>query len=62
MPLAFTPAARTLALIPDLAFASVDPNSRLPDRCVKFPRSQHRPLLNTQQGLLCQCQAWCYDS
>ena len=34
---------------PDLAFASVDPNSRLPDRCVldKFPRSQHRPSLIT---------------
>ena len=32
---------------PDLAFASVGPNSRLPDRRVleKFPRSQHRPLL-----------------
>ena len=32
---------------PDLAFASVGPNSRLPDRCVldKFPRSQHRPSL-----------------
>ena len=30
---------------PDLAFASVGPNSRLPDRRVldKFPRSQHRP-------------------
>ena len=34
---------------PDLAFASVDPNSRLPDRRVleKFPRSQHRPSLIT---------------
>ena len=34
---------------PDLAFASVDPNSRLPDRRVleKFPRSQHRPSLVT---------------
>ena len=34
---------------PDLAFASVGPNSRLPDRRVleKFPRSQHRPLLIT---------------
>ena len=34
---------------PDLAFASVDPNSRLPDRHVleKFPRSQHRPSLIT---------------
>ena len=33
----------------DLAFASVGPNSRLPDRRVleKFPRSQHRPLLIT---------------
>ena len=30
---------------PDLDFASVDPNSRLPDRRVleKFPKSQHRP-------------------
>ena len=35
---------------PDLAFASVGPNSHLPDRRVldKFPRSQHRPLLITQ--------------
>ena len=34
---------------PDLAFASVGPNSRLPDRRVleTFPRSQHRPLLIT---------------
>ena len=34
---------------PDLAFASVDPNSRLPDRRVleKFSRSQHRPSLIT---------------
>ena len=34
---------------PDLAFTSVGPNSRLPDRRVldKFPRSQHRPLLIT---------------
>ena len=34
---------------PDLAFASVGPNSRLLDRRVldKFPRSQHRPLLIT---------------
>ena len=34
---------------PDLAFASVVPNSRLPDRRVleKFPRSQHRPSLIT---------------
>ena len=34
---------------PDLAFASVGPNSRLPDRRVleKFPRSQHRPSLIT---------------
>ena len=34
---------------PDLAFASVAPNSRLPDRRVldKFPRSQHRPSLIT---------------
>ena len=34
---------------PDLAFASVGPNSRLPDRRVldKFPRSQNRPSLTT---------------
>ena len=34
---------------PDLAFASVCPNSHLPDRRVleKFPRSQHRPSLIT---------------
>ena len=34
---------------PDLAFASVVPNSRLPDRSVleNFPRSQHRPSLIT---------------
>ena len=34
---------------PDLAFASVGPNIRLPDRHVleKFPRSQHRPSLIT---------------
>ena len=34
---------------PDLALASVGPNSRLPDRRVldKFPRSQHRPSLIT---------------
>ena len=34
---------------PDLAFASVGPNSRLPNRRVldKFPRSQHRPSLIT---------------
>ena len=34
---------------PDLAFASVGPNSRLPDRRVldKFPRLQHRPSLIT---------------
>ena len=34
---------------PDLAFASVGPNSRLPDRRVleKFPMSQHRPSLIT---------------
>ena len=34
---------------PDLAFASVCPNSCLPDRRVldKFPRSQHRPSLIT---------------
>ena len=34
---------------PDLAFASVNPNSRLPDKRVleKFPSSQHRPSLIT---------------
>ena len=34
---------------PNLAFASVSPYSRLPDRRVfeKFPRSQHRPSLIT---------------
>ena len=34
---------------PDLAFASLGPNSRLPDRRVldKFSRSQHRPSLIT---------------
>ena len=34
---------------PDLVFASVGPNIRLPDRHVleKFPRSQHRPSLIT---------------
>ena len=34
---------------PDQAFASVGPNSRLPDRHIleKFPRSQHRPSLIT---------------
>ena len=44
---------------PDLAFASVGPNSRLQDRRVleKFPRSQHRPSLLHHQGLLWQCQA-----
>ena len=44
---------------PDLAFASVGPNSRLPDRRVleKFPRSQHRLCLLHHQGLLWQCQA-----
>ena len=44
-----------------LAFASVGPNSRLPDRrgLEKFPRSLHRPLLITppnHQTSLCQCQ------
>ena len=35
---------------PDLTFASIGPNSCLPDRRVleKFPRSQHRPSLITQ--------------
>ena len=34
---------------PDLAFASIGPNSHLPDRRVldKFPRSQHQPSLIT---------------
>ena len=34
---------------PDIAFASIGPNSHLLDRCVleKFPRSQHRPSLIT---------------
>ena len=38
---------------PDLAFASVGPNSCLPDRRAleKFPRSQHRPSLITTQNL-----------
>ena len=42
---------------PDLAFASVGPNSRLPDRRVfeKFPRSQYQPLLITPPNLW-QCQ------
>ena len=44
-----TPAAGTLALAPDLAFASVSPNSRLLDRLVleNFPRSQNRTSLIT---------------
>ena len=44
---------------PDLAFASVGPNSRLPDGRVldKFPRSQHRHSLITPPRFLCQCQA-----
>ena len=44
---------------PDLAFASVGPNSCLPDRRVleKFPRSQHRPLLITPSRFARQCQA-----
>ena len=43
----------------DLAFVSVDSNSRLPDRRVleKFSRSQHRPSLITPPRLLCRCQA-----
>ena len=38
---------------PDLAFASLGPNSCLPDRCVfdKFPRSQHQPSLITPPRL-----------
>ena len=44
---------------PDLAFARVGPNSRLPDRRVreKFPRSQHQPLLITPTRFAMQCQA-----
>ena len=44
----FIPANNT-GTNPDLAFASVGPNSRLPDRRVleKFPKSQHRPSLIT---------------
>ena len=44
---------------PDLAFASVGPNSCLPDRRVleNSPRSQHQPRLLHHQGLLWQCQA-----
>ena len=47
-PPVFTPAAGMLAP-PDLAFASVGPNSRLPDRRAleKFSRSQYRPSLIT---------------
>ena len=45
----FIPAAGHTGTNPDLAFASVGPNSRLPDRRVldKFPRSQHRSSLIT---------------
>ena len=45
---------------PDLVFASVGPNSRLPDRGVleKFPRSQHRPSLITAH----YTTKVCYDS
>ena len=44
---------------PDLAFASVGPNSRLPDRRVleKFPRSQHRPSLIAQPRFAMAVQA-----
>ena len=44
---------------PDLAFARVGPNSRLPDRRIldKFPRSQIDLLLLNHQGLLWKCQA-----
>ena len=44
---------------PDIAFASADSDSRLPDRRVlkKFPKSQHRPSLITPPSLLCPCQA-----
>ena len=43
----------------DLAFASADSDSCLPDKHAleKFPKSQHRPSLITQQDLLCPCQA-----
>ena len=39
---------------PDLAFVSIDSDSRLPGRLVleKFPRSQHRPSLITSSSLL----------
>ena len=44
---------------PDLAFASVDPISRLPDRRVfdKFPRSQHRPSLIKPTRFAIACPA-----
>ena len=44
---------------PDLAFASVDLDSRLPDRRIlgKFPRSQHRPSLISYPNLLIQNRA-----
>ena len=44
---------------PDLAFASVDPNSHLPDRRVldKFPSHNIDLRLLHHQGLLWQCQA-----
>ena len=40
---------------PDLAFVSIDMDSRLPDRHVleKFPRSQHRPSLITPPRFAC---------
>ena len=43
---------------PDLGFASVGPNSCLPDRCVeKFPGHNINLCLSHHQGLLCCCQA-----
>ena len=44
---------------PDLAFVSIDLDSRLSDKRVleKFPRSQHRPLLILYPGLLVLYQA-----
>ena len=45
---------------PDLAFVSIDLDSRLPDRHVleKFPRSQHRPrIFSTQVCSSCTKQA-----
>ena len=48
---------------PNLAFASVDPNSRLPDWRVleKLSRSQHLCLLH-HQGFPCHCQACLFSN